>query len=89
MKDRSTPVREKSSRFRGDLRSPSVAEGAPNLSERPRKKEQMRKLIATLATALALTGVGLATYTTTSDTHDTALYPRQSNLKVLMSSARL
>ncbi len=48
----------------------------------------MRKLIATIAAALALAGVGLATYSTTSDTSDDALFPRKSTLELLMRSAR-
>jgi hypothetical protein len=51
----------------------------------------MRKLIATIATSLALAGVGLATYSSSSD-HDEAAYghfPRKSTLELLMRSARL
>jgi hypothetical protein len=48
----------------------------------------MRKLIATVATALALTGVGLATHSATSDSPDDALFPRKETLSLLMHSAR-
>jgi hypothetical protein len=49
----------------------------------------MRKLIATFATVLALTGVGLATHSATSDPPDDAFFPRKQTLSLLMHSARL
>jgi hypothetical protein len=69
---------------------PSVPVAASNLSGTP-KEEQMRKLIAIIATALALAGVGLATHTT-SDAPDeaaVAYFPRKPTLQLLMRSARL
>jgi hypothetical protein len=63
-------------------------------SETPsRREEQMRKLIATIATAvaLALAGVGLATHATsgTADEATVAYFPRKASLELLMRSARL
>jgi hypothetical protein len=49
----------------------------------------MRKLLATIAAALALGGVGLAAHSTTSDPPDDALFPRRSTLEIMMRSARL
>jgi hypothetical protein len=51
----------------------------------------MRKLIAIIATALAIAGVGVATHTTSDPPDDAvvAYFPRKSTLELLMRSARL